>query len=91
MGAWGAVHATAAGLAIASGGGDPPDILVSLSARGLLGEALSGPEAGYIVVYHVEIAILFLAMATLGRLVAPIGSSRVTRSQSRFGLAEMPG
>jgi MFS transporter, BCD family, chlorophyll transporter len=90
VGAWGAVHATAAGLAIASGG-ILRDILVSLSARGLLGEALSGPEAGYIVVYHVEIAILFLAMATLGRLVAPIGSSRVIRSQSRFGLAQMPG
>lgn len=90
VGAWGAVQATAAGLAIAAGG-ILRDILVSLSARGLLGEALSGPEAGYIVVYHVEIAILFLAMATLGRLVAPIGSPRVTRSQSRFGLAEMPG
>jgi MFS transporter, BCD family, chlorophyll transporter len=90
VGAWGAVHATAAGLAIASGG-ILRDLLLSLSERGLLGPALAGPEAGYIVVYHFEIAILFLAMATLGRLVAPAGSPSATRSRSRFGLAELPG
>lgn len=90
VGAWGAVHATAAGVAVASGG-LLRDLLLSLSGRGLLGPALSGPEAGYIVVYHFEIAILFLAMATLGRLVAPAGSASAARSRSRFGLAELPG
>lgn len=90
VGAWGAVQATAAGLAIAAGG-IFRDILLSLSERGLLGAALSGPEAGYIVVYHVEIAILFLTMATLGRLVAPGGIPAATPARSRFGLAELPG
>jgi len=90
VGAWGAVQATAAGLAIAAGG-IFRDVLLSLSERGLLGVALSGPEAGYIVVYHVEIAILFLAMATLGRLVAPVGVSTATHARTRFGLAELPG
>lgn len=90
VGAWGAVHATAAGLAIASGG-IVRDLLLSLSGRGLLGPGLTGPEAGYIVVYHFEIAILFLAMATLGRLVTPAGPTPAAHSRSRFGLAELPG
>lgn len=90
VGAWGAVQATAVGMAIAAGG-ILRDLLLSLSERGLLGPALTGPEAGYIVVYHVEIAILFLAMATLGRLVAPVGRTAAAADRSRFGLAELPG
>jgi len=90
VGAWGAVHATAAGVAIASGG-VLRDLLLSLSERELLGPALMGPEAGYIVVYHFEIAVLFLAMAALGPLVAPSGAPSAARPPSRFGLAELPG
>lgn len=90
VGAWGAVHATAAGVAIASGG-VLRDLLLSLSERELLGPALVGPEAGYIVVYHFEIAVLFLAMAALGPLVAPSGAPSAARPPSRFGLAELPG
>jgi len=90
VGAWGAVHATCAGIAIALGG-ILRDGVVHLSARGSLGPALTGPEAGYIVVYHLEIAILFLAMAALGPLVSPAGAIPPSRNRSRFGLAELPG
>ena len=88
MGAWGGVHATAAGLAIALGG-VVRDGVASLAAAGHLGPGLVGPEAGYMAVYHVEIAALFLAMAVLGPMVrAPVAEGT---ARPRFGLAELPG
>jgi BCD family chlorophyll transporter-like MFS transporter len=89
LGAWGAVQATAAGVAIATGGA-LRDVVSSLGTQGLLGEALAGPAVGYSVVYHVEIGLLFMTLVTIGPLV------RVTRAErrvpaTRFGLAEFPG
>ncbi|MBQ0960515.1 BCD family MFS transporter [Ideonella sp. 4Y11] len=89
LGAWGAVQATAAGLAIALGGA-LRDAVSALAVTGWLGPALSSPGVGFSVVYHLEIALLFATLVALGPLVrrprpgsgAPVG---------RFGLAEFPG
>jgi BCD family chlorophyll transporter-like MFS transporter len=89
LGAWGAVQATAGGLAIALGGG-LRDVISVLAEQGSLGTALSSPAIGYSFVYHLEIALLFATLVALGPLVrsspnlhAPTGA--------KFGLADMPG
>ncbi|WP_372426566.1 PucC family protein [Salinarimonas chemoclinalis] len=88
LGAWGAVQATAAGVGIAVGGAIR-DGVGALAASGALGPALSGPEIGYHVVYHLEILILFVSLVAIGPLVAPasVGSSA---RRERFGLADLP-
>jgi len=89
LGAWGAVQASAAGLAIAFGGAFR-DAISGLAAQGALGEALTGPATGYAFVYHVEIALLFATLAAIGPLVRPANETR-PNAQPRFGLAEFPG
>jgi BCD family chlorophyll transporter-like MFS transporter len=88
LGAWGAVQATAAGLAIMASG-FIRDGVSYLGASGILGEAMSGPEAGYGVVYHIEILLLFATLVALGPLVRNAGVSVLPGG--RFGLAELPG
>jgi BCD family chlorophyll transporter-like MFS transporter len=92
LGAWGAVQASAAGLAIAAGGA-VRDAVGALAAQGALGPALTGPAAGYGVVYHLEILLLFATLAAIGPLVRPGGGTVPSSSQppSKFGLAEVPG
>lgn len=92
VGAWGAVHTTAAGLAVGLGG-VVRDVTTRLADLGVLGPALHGPEAGYVVVYHLEILALFLAMVVLGPLVSPSGTGVPKRNAGSraFGLAELPG
>jgi BCD family chlorophyll transporter-like MFS transporter len=68
LGSWGAVQATAAGLAIASGG-LLRDALAELAAHGLLGPVLTGPAVGYCAVYLIEIALLFATLVVIGPLV----------------------
>ena len=68
LGAWGAVQASAAGIAIAASG-ILRDIGSSLSASGALGEAMSDPSVGYLIVYHIEIALLFATLLAIGPLV----------------------
>jgi BCD family chlorophyll transporter-like MFS transporter len=87
LGAWGAVQATAAGAAIAFGGG-VRDLVGSLAATGALGPALTDATVGYAVVYHLEIALLFATLVAIGPLVR---TATDPRSKSRFGLAEFPG
>jgi MFS transporter, BCD family, chlorophyll transporter len=88
LGAWGAVQATAAGTAIALGG-IVRDLVAQLAEQGALGAALTGPVAGYGVVYHLEIALLFATLAAIGPLVGSAGRLRRT-PPSGFGLAELP-
>jgi MFS transporter, BCD family, chlorophyll transporter len=88
LGAWGAVQATAAGLAIALGGAIR-DLVAALALSGALGPGLAAPATGYIVVYHIEIALLFATLAAIGPLVRPAIEAR-TQLGSRFGLAEFP-
>ncbi|MFN2328053.1 MAG: BCD family MFS transporter [Chromatocurvus sp.] len=87
LGAWGAVQATATGLAIAAGGAIR-DIVTHMADAGTLGVALSGPATGYGAVYHLEIAVLFAALITIGPLVRGPGELAVT--QPAFYLAEFP-
>ncbi len=89
LGAWGAVQATAAGLAIALGG-VLRDLIGALASQGTLGAALSGPAVGYGAVYHLEILFLFATLAAIGPLV---GTSRegLRSGSTPFGLAEFPG
>jgi len=87
LGAWGAVQATAAGGAIALGGA-LRDVIGSLAADGAFGSALTNPAMGYSAVYHIEILLLFAALAAIGplaRYAPPAG-----RSQEKFGLAAFP-
>lgn len=88
LGAWGAVQATASGLAIAAGGG-LRDIVGDLAMSGRLGATLANPATGYAVVYHIEIALLFVTLVAIGPLVRP-AAHREADAPRRFGLAEFP-
>jgi MFS transporter, BCD family, chlorophyll transporter len=91
LGAWGAAQATAAGLAIAMGGGIR-DGVNHLALSGRLGEALALPSTGYSVVYHLEIALLFATLVALGPLVRlSFLKPRTDNPESgKFGLADFP-
>jgi BCD family chlorophyll transporter-like MFS transporter len=71
LGAWGAVQAASAGVAIVLGG-SVRDAVAHLAAQGALGTALQGPAAGYGSVYQMEILLLFAALVALGPLVRPL-------------------
>jgi BCD family chlorophyll transporter-like MFS transporter len=89
LGAWGAVQASAGGLAIAFGGA-ARDVVSDLAAHGTFGPALAGPATGYGVVYYFEIVMLFVTLAVMGPLVRP-ATNLETKSIGSFGLAEFPG
>ncbi len=90
LGAWGAVQASAAGLAIALGGG-LRDLISGLAAQGALGPALTGPATGYGAVYHLEILLLFATLVAIGPLVRTDTSAVPIQPRQRFGLAGFPG
>jgi BCD family chlorophyll transporter-like MFS transporter len=85
LGVWGAVQATAAGSAIAAGG-IARDIVAALAVQGRLGEALSSPAIGYLVVYAAEILLLFATLAVVGPLVRGTGVAG-SRPQPGSGVA----
>ena len=89
LGAWGAVQATAGGLAIAFGG-IMRDTVSGLAAQGALGPTLTGPAVGYGAVYQLEIVLLFATLVAIGPLVRPTTDARQD-SPTGFGLAEFPG
>jgi BCD family chlorophyll transporter-like MFS transporter len=88
LGAWGAVQASSAGIAIALGGA-LRDIVSTLAQQGHLGPGLAGPGTGYSVVYHLEIALLFATLVAIGPLVRRADAPPL--AATRFGLAEFPG
>lgn len=83
LGAWGSAQATAAGLAILTGG-TLRDLVNHIVDAGLLGP-LHDISLGYTVVYHFEIALLFLTLAALGPLVR-LGTPIITPDQGQPGL-----
>lgn len=89
LGAWGAVQATAAGLAIAAGG-IVRDTVAMAAERGALGPAFAAPATAYGVVYHIEICLLFAALVAVGPLARFAGTAR-DRDTQTFGLAQFPG
>jgi BCD family chlorophyll transporter-like MFS transporter len=62
LGAWGAVQATCAGVAVALGG-IINDGVAALAVQGRLGPALTGPASGFLFVYALEILMLALTIA----------------------------
>ena len=89
LGAWGAVQATAGGLAIAVGGA-MRDGVSALAMHGVMGEALANNVTGYSFVYHLEMYMLFAALIAIGPLVRSFGPA--TRAPgTKFGLADLPG
>ncbi len=68
LGVWGAVQATTAGLAIASGG-VLRDVVAWAADKQHLGEALVSPATGYGFVYLIEIILLFATLIAVGPLV----------------------
>lgn len=88
LGAWGAVQATATGVAIAAGGA-LRDLVSGWASSGALGEALVGPATGYGAVYYIEILFLFAALAAIGPLARQPGEQQ-SREPS-LGLAQFPG
>ena len=81
------MQAAAAGVAMFSGGAIR-DLVTGWADAGLLGVALQSPASGYGAVYHIEIALLFVALAAMGRLVRRPGE--VGENGKRLGLADFP-
>jgi BCD family chlorophyll transporter-like MFS transporter len=89
LGAWGAVFATAEGLALALSG-LIKDGVAGLVQGGALGPGLSIASVPYSVVYHLEIAALFATLIALGPLVEPRRTVSAHGSQTTLGLADLP-
>ena len=80
----------AAGAIAIALGGTIRDIVSTLASGGLLGPALTGPSAGYSVVYHIEILLLFVTLVAVGPLVRRT-SGMAERTTGKFGMASFPG
>jgi BCD family chlorophyll transporter-like MFS transporter len=89
LGAWGAVQASCAGLAIALGGA-VRDVITSLATHGALGAGMSGASTGYSFVYHVEIALLFATLVAIGPLVRSSRAAPTDDGSAELKLAELP-
>jgi BCD family chlorophyll transporter-like MFS transporter len=89
LGAWGAAQATAAGLSIAIGG-TVRDLVNAQVIGGAWGEALDSAATGYSVVYHIELALLFITLAAQGPLVTRFGRARRRTEMKGIGLADFP-
>jgi BCD family chlorophyll transporter-like MFS transporter len=85
LGAWGAVQATCAGIAIALGGAIR-DGVTNLAVHGSLGPALTGAVTGYGAVYQVEIILLFATLVAIGPLVRS-GATAARDASAEYGLA----
>jgi BCD family chlorophyll transporter-like MFS transporter len=81
LGAWGAVQATAAGVAVALGG-LTRDVVGALAVKGWFGHALAQSAFGYAFVYLLEIMLLIATVATMRRL---IDSKVVSFPRARHG------
>ncbi len=68
LGAWGAVQATAAGVAVALGGLGR-DAVQALANHQMLPDGWSGPASGYIAVYSLEVLLLLATLATMAPLI----------------------
>ena len=89
LGAWGAVQASAAGLAIALGG-IARDLIARLAQSDGLGATLAMRATGYGAVYGFEILLLLLTLVVIGPLVGRDRIQTPDGSARRFGLAEFP-
>jgi BCD family chlorophyll transporter-like MFS transporter len=79
LGAWGAVQALAAGVAIAAGG-LLSDGITALAVSGRLGSTLASPATGYTAVYLIELCLLFVTLAAIGPLVRDQAADQPARA-----------
>ena len=89
LGAWGAVQVTAMGLAMAAGGAMRDGVRL-LADGGAFGSGFDGTAIGYVSVYHLEILLLFAAIAVIGPL-ARHQLKHQGKVIERFGITETPG
>jgi BCD family chlorophyll transporter-like MFS transporter len=88
LGAWGAVQASCAGLAIAFGG-LARDLVSALATQDAFGPILANRATGYGAVYLIEICLLVGAIVVIGPLVGRVRGPGQAR-QGRFGLMQFP-
>jgi len=79
LGAWGAVQATAAGVAMALGG-VIRDLVVMLGSPELLGLGFAGPASGYVVVYLIELLLMIATIVVMAPLIRRNGSRVMARA-----------
>jgi BCD family chlorophyll transporter-like MFS transporter len=84
LGAWGAVQATATGIAVVIGA-FMRDLVSAAAVDQRWGPVLAVPTTGYVVVYLVEVALLLATLVALGPLVRGHAAP-----STRFGLSELP-
>jgi BCD family chlorophyll transporter-like MFS transporter len=89
LGVWGAVQASASGLAIALGGA-MRDGIARIAESGAFGAPFTGSLAGYSAVYHIEVLLLLATLVAIGPLVRSTRPSEPPLPE-KFGLAEFPG
>lgn len=89
LGAWGAVQASAAGLAIALGG-ILRDGISHVAVADAFGTALADRATGYTSVYLLEIILLLATLVVVGPLVGRGRSHASRQSPAGFGLTEFP-
>jgi BCD family chlorophyll transporter-like MFS transporter len=70
LGAWGAVQATAAGVAVALGG-VLRDVVGSITTLSPAGAVRVSEESGYVFVYTVEILLMLAALSVMAPLIRP--------------------
>ncbi|RNE89940.1 BCD family MFS transporter [Marichromatium sp. AB31] len=88
LGAWGAVQATATGIAVALGG-SLQDIFAAMAAHGVFGAELMGPAVGYDMVYALEIVLLVVTLVVLvPLLLKPTDAKRA--ADGKIGFEHMP-
>ncbi len=80
LGTWGGVQATCAGVSIAFSG-VARDLLSQAAMAGTFGSVLKSPATGYVIVFILEIALLFATLMIVGPLVGS-GNSRIMRRNS---------
>ncbi len=88
LGAWGAVQATATGLAFASGG-IIRDLVSGMASQGVFGEAWNSPALGYNTVYTIEIVLLIATLIVIVPLAMRPADAR-TQAGSKIRLDHMP-
>jgi BCD family chlorophyll transporter-like MFS transporter len=89
LGAWGAVQATGAGVAIALAG-VIRDVVSNLALHGALGPTLDSHATGYGVVYYIEITLLFAGLVAIGPLAHHSAGNHVSHADD-LGPAQLPG
>ena len=89
LGAWGAVQATCAGIAILVGG-ILRDVVSHFALSDALGTTLATRASGYGAVYFLEILLLLATLIVIGPLVGREQPGENASEQDPFGLAEFP-